>query len=142
MQGYTEDGITGYGVNISPTTAGSQIMYQVYVWDNEANDWVLLKDWTLYEGTEHEIWYTEVNNKYKVVAYAFIGDVKSNEISQEFTVQKPQDPTSIDEMNAGKTIAGVRYFNMAGQEMQEANGMTIVVTTYTDGTTSAVKVMK
>ena len=32
--------------------------------------------------------------------------------------------------------------NMAGQEMQEANGMTIVVTTYTDGTTSAVKVMK
>ena len=31
---------------------------------------------------------------------------------------------------------------MAGQEMQEANGVTIVVTTYTDGTTSAVKVMK
>ena len=50
--------------------------------------------------------------------------------------------TGIDEMNAGKAIAGVRYFNMAGQEMQEANGMTIVVTTYTDGTTSAVKVMK
>ena len=32
--------------------------------------------------------------------------------------------------------------NMAGQEMQQANGVTIVVTTYTDGTTSAVKVMK
>jgi hypothetical protein len=31
---------------------------------------------------------------------------------------------------------------MAGQEMQEANGITIVVTTYTDGTTSAVKVIK
>ena len=45
-------------------------------------------------------------------------------------------------MNGGKAIANVRYFNMAGQEMQEANGMTIVVTTYTDGTTSAVKVMK
>jgi len=50
--------------------------------------------------------------------------------------------TGIDEMNAGKTVANVRYFNMAGQEMQEANGMTIVVTTYTDGTTNAVKVMK
>ena len=50
--------------------------------------------------------------------------------------------TGIDEMNADKAVAGVRYFNMAGQEMQEANGMTIVVTTYTDGTTSAVKVMK
>ena len=51
-------------------------------------------------------------------------------------------PTGVDELNANKTVAGVRYFNMAGQEMQEANGMTIVVTTYTDGTTSAVKVMK
>ena len=50
--------------------------------------------------------------------------------------------TGVDEIANGKTVAGVRYFNMAGQEMQEANGMTIVVTTYTDGTTSAVKVMK
>ena len=50
--------------------------------------------------------------------------------------------TGIDEMNANKTVANVRYFNMAGQEMQQADGMTIVVTTYTDGTTSAVKVMK
>ncbi len=50
--------------------------------------------------------------------------------------------TGVDELNANKTVAGVRYFNLAGQEMQEANGMTIVVTTYTDGTTSAVKVMK
>ena len=51
-------------------------------------------------------------------------------------------PVSVDELVNGKTVAGVRYYNLAGQEMQEANGMTIVVTTYTDGTTSAVKVMK
>ena len=50
--------------------------------------------------------------------------------------------TDVNEMNADKAVAGVRYFNMAGQEMKEANGMTIVVTTYTDGTTSAAKVMK
>jgi hypothetical protein len=50
--------------------------------------------------------------------------------------------TDVTELNADKAVAGVRYFNMAGQEMQEANGVTIVVTTYTDGTTSAVKVMK
>ena len=48
----------------------------------------------------------------------------------------------IDELVDGKQIANVRYFNLAGQEMQEANGMIIVVTTYTDGTTSAAKVMK
>ena len=52
------------------------------------------------------------------------------------------DATSVNELVNGKTVAGVRYFNMAGQEMQEANGITIVVTTYTDGTTSAVKVIK
>ena len=50
--------------------------------------------------------------------------------------------TSINEATVGKQVAGIRYFNMAGQEMTEANGLTIVVTTYTDGTTSAVKVMK
>ena len=50
--------------------------------------------------------------------------------------------TAIDELTNGKTVAGVRYFNMAGQEMTEANGMTIVVTTYTDGTTSTAKVIK
>ena len=49
---------------------------------------------------------------------------------------------AVNELVNGKTIANVRYFNMAGQEMQSVNGMTIKVTTYTDGTTSAVKVMK
>jgi hypothetical protein len=50
--------------------------------------------------------------------------------------------TAVNELVDGKTVANVRYFNMAGQEMQQADGMTIVVTTYTDGTTSATKVMK
>jgi hypothetical protein len=52
------------------------------------------------------------------------------------------NPTAVDEVNAGKTVAGVRYFNMAGQEMAQPCGMTIQVTTYSDGTTSAAKVIK
>ena len=53
------------------------------------------------------------------------------------------DPTTgLSEMNADKAVAGVRYFNMAGQEMQQPQGLTIVLTTYTDGTTSAAKVIK
>lgn len=52
------------------------------------------------------------------------------------------NPTAVDEVNAGKTVAGVRYFNMAGQEMAQPSGMTIQVTTYSDGTTSAAKVIK
>ena len=59
--------------------------------------------------------------------------------SVEFTTP---GTTSINETTVGKQVAGIRYFNMAGQEMTEANGLTIIVTTYTDGTTSAVKVMK
>ena len=59
-----------------------------------------------------------------------------------FPIAPGQTPVAVDEMMAGKTVSSVRYYNVAGQEMQEANGMTIVVTTYTDGTTSAVKVIK
>ena len=54
----------------------------------------------------------------------------------------PGEDTKVNEMNAGKTVANVRYFNIAGQEMAQPEGMTIKVTTYTDGTTSAVKVVK
>ena len=50
--------------------------------------------------------------------------------------------TKVNELNAGKTVANVRYFNVAGQEIAEPSGMTIKVTTYTDGTTSTVKVVK
>jgi len=49
---------------------------------------------------------------------------------------------NVNEVNAGKTVANVRYFNIAGQEMAQPSGMTIQVTTYTDGTTSAAKVVK
>lgn len=51
-------------------------------------------------------------------------------------------PTSIDEVIGGKAIAGVRYYNMSGQEMAQPSGMTIQVTTFTDGTSVATKVMK
>ena len=44
--------------------------------------------------------------------------------------------------DTNKVVAGVRYYNIMGQEMSEANGLTIVVTTYTDGSHSAVKVIK
>ena len=51
-------------------------------------------------------------------------------------------PVGVDELNANKAVAGVRYFNVMGQEMAQPAGLTIQVTTYTDGTTSSVKVMK
>ena len=74
--------------------------------------------------------------------YYVIGVLTNPETGEMFMQISRGIYTELDELMGGKTVAGVRYFNMAGQEMQEANGMTIVVTTYTDGTTEAVKVMK
>ena len=49
---------------------------------------------------------------------------------------------NVPEIITGKTVANVRYYNMAGQEIAQPEGVTIKVTTYTDGTTSAAKVVK
>lgn len=50
--------------------------------------------------------------------------------------------TAVNEFNTERSVSAVRYFNAAGQEMSQPNGLTIVVTTFTDGTTTAVKVIK
>lgn len=51
--------------------------------------------------------------------------------------------TALNEMTADKTIASVKYFNLAGQQIAEpAAGVTLVVTTYTDGTRTTNKVIR
>ena len=53
------------------------------------------------------------------------------------------EPTAIEQINANKEIKNVRYINVAGQESEQPfDGINIVVTTYTDGTTSTMKVLK
>ena len=54
----------------------------------------------------------------------------------------PNPSTAISEVSVIKSVANVRYYNMAGQEMAQPQGMVIKVTTYTDGTTSSAKVVK
>ena len=129
FHGYTEDGIHGYFVEIIPTEE-SVIYYRIIYPDGTETEWAEYEEILSFEG----------DGKYRVEAYAVAdGKLPSEEIAYEFVVAPI---TGIDEMMSGKTVAGVRYFNMAGQEMTQANGLTIVVTTYTDGTTSAVKVVK
>ena len=82
----------------------------------------------------------EGNGTHTVTAYVVVNGEVTPIAEKVITVNN--DYTGVNEIANGKAVAGVRYFNMAGQEMTEANGVTIVVTTYTDGTTSAVKVMK
>ena len=133
FNGYTTDGIHAYFVEILPTDEGSVIYYRVlYPGEEEYTEWAVYEEILSFEG----------DGKHRVEAYAVAPNkLPSEQIAYEFVVE-PEPLTGISEMMNGKTVAGVRYFNLAGQEVTEANGLTIVVTTYTDGTTSAVKVVK
>lgn len=53
------------------------------------------------------------------------------------------DATGIEQVVADRQVASMRYINVAGQESETPfSGVNIVVITYTDGTTSTVKVVK
>ncbi len=93
-------------------------------------------EWMEYEDAMQFV----VPGTYMVEAYAVApGKAESDHIFDGFVVSRLTD---VEEIMAGKEVAGVRYFNLAGQEMAQPAGLTIQVTTYTDGTTSAVKVVK
>lgn len=53
-----------------------------------------------------------------------------------------EKPNGINELAEGKSIANVRYFNIDGKEMKQPEGLTIAVTTYTDGSTKSEKIVK
>ena len=58
------------------------------------------------------------------------------------TVQNGDTPTAVTDINA-KAVAGVKYYNLAGVESDMPfDGVNVVVTTYTDGTKAASKVIK
>ena len=51
--------------------------------------------------------------------------------------------TGVNDVNSAKEVKGVSYFNMMGVESaQPFDGVNIMVTTYTDGTSSAAKVIR
>ena len=124
--------ITDYFVEITPkepSTIYYRVQYPDETWSN----------WGEYENVLH---FTE-DGFYCVEAFALAdGKVPSDEIQYWFVISPYTSPNSVNEVNGDKAIACVRYFNMAGQEMPAPDGVTIIVTTYTDGTTSAIKVMK
>ena len=51
--------------------------------------------------------------------------------------------TAVEELSSTKTVSSVAYYNLAGQQCaQPVNGVNIVVTTYSDGSTTTAKVIK
>ena len=129
---YTIDGIDAYFVEIQEVMP-STIYYRM----KRGHDGEL-SGWTVYEDA---LSFTE-DGWYYIEAYAVAdGMLPSDPSACEFTVSL--DPnTGLDEMATSKQVASVRYYNTTGQEMQQASGLTIVVTTFTDGSTTAVKVVK
>jgi len=49
---------------------------------------------------------------------------------------------TVNEDFNNKTVTNVRYYSMTGQEIQQPQGLTIEITTYTDGTRKVVKALK
>ncbi len=69
------------------------------------------------------------------------GKLISETTTLEFVVPKLED-VGVNSLFEDKAVAGIRYFNMMGQEMNEADGPTIVVVTYCDRSVRVAKVMK
>ena len=58
----------------------------------------------------------------------------------EDAMARVKETSGVELLTVGKEIAGVRYINVAGQQRELPwDGVNIVVTTYTDGSTSTVK---
>ena len=81
----------------------------------------------------------------KYYATLYVEDVASN----KYYVKKVEDsksgsiPTAINGITTGAQVESVRYYNVAGIESEKPfAGMNIVVTRYSDGTTTTAKVVK
>ena len=133
-EGGFENGIDFHGVTVTlinnETAEGAELHYSITL-----NGELIVED-AIYD----EAFALTQDGEYYIDFWATAPDMlDSSHGGLIFTIDQT---TGLSELLNGKTVAGVRYYNMAGQEITEANGLTIVVTTYTDGTTSAVKVVK
>ena len=127
-----EDGTNGVHAHFV-TIEADEFATIMYRYQKDNGEW---SEWMVYEG---ELAFT-LDGDYVLEAYANVPEMTDSEVATyEFTIT-PR--TAVNELNGEKAVAGVRYFNAMGQEMAQPEGMTIVVTTYSDGSTSAVKVMK
>ena len=84
----------------------------------------------------------------KEVAVATTDAKSTSDASTKFVVyplnlEAGNVSTGVNDVNSAKEVKGVSYFNMMGVESaQPFDGINIMVTTYTDGTSSAAKVLR
>ena len=118
-------------VNVQEFKAGFLVDYSLNSVDNPAltdgdvySFEALVKEETLPSSSNIE------NASAKFVVYPL--DLDANKVA-----------TGVNDVNSAKEVKGVSYFNMMGVESaQPFDGVNIMVTTYTDGTSSAAKVVR
>ena len=118
-------------VNVQEFKAGFLVDYSLNSVDNPAlkdgdvySFEALVKEETLPSSSNIE------NASTKFVVYPL--DLDANKVA-----------TGVNDVNSAKEVKGVSYFNMMGVESaQPFDGVNIMVTTYTDGTSSAAKVIR
>ena len=71
-------------------------------------------------------------------------DYADNSYTNEgFELINIEGKSAVANVTAGKAVAGVKYYNVAGQASDKAfDGVNVVVTTFADGTQEVVKVVK
>ena len=117
-----------YSVEITPSEP-SVIYYRVKM-DNEG-----YSEWTTYDNALK----FNIPGSYVIQAYALAdGKQPSEYVYHGFEIKSG---TGVSETSAARQQLNSRYFNVMGQEIQQPNGLTIIVTTYSDGTTTAAKVI-
>ena len=78
-----------------------------------------------------------------VVDFKVIDEGDNTWINANKTIDLKIEEVAVENINAGKAVAGVKYYNVAGQAADKAfDGVNVVVTTYADGTQNVSKVVK
>ena len=97
-------------------------------------------DWTYFDLSS----LGEVTSVYFTLTTTDVGQYGANTATY-FCMDKFQVEntiTAVEDVNADKAVAGVKYVNMAGMTSDKPfDGVNIVMTSYTDGTTSTAKVI-
>ena len=105
--------------------------------DEDGNVYTAAEDGNFYSLDHTKTYEVIVDNKWSCGTFAF------EDIYKDINLEIRKDLTAVEDIELDKAVANVAYFNLAGQKCAEpVNGVNIVVTTYTDGTTSTAKVVK
>ena len=105
--------------------------------DEEGNVFTTADDGNFYSLDHTKTYEVIVDNKWSC------GNVTFDDIYKDVELEIRKDLTAVEEIGVAKSIANVTYFNLAGQmSAQPVDGVNIVVTTYTDGTSTTSKVVK